>query len=128
MARGDTDNAIPEIDISQIAGNAPDNIKLRIGNIPHNLKKNQPTSKPELNSFGRAIELRMKLTELSIINKVEEPKKLEGRAVFELDVVEGPKFNYLFKKKKTLMAHTHFLFRYGQFSWKHSWRMLGVFD
>lgn len=77
---------IPEFNILQVAGNAPDDIKLRLGNIPRffNGSKRQ-----QLNTFGKAIELRLKLTELSIISKAEEPSKLEGRAVLEIDVAEG---------------------------------------
>jgi acyl-coenzyme A thioesterase 13 len=81
-----TNSTIPAFDISQIAGNAPDSIKLQLGNIPGFL--NNPKRKFK-DSFGRAIEFRMKLTELSIISKAEEPNKLEGRAVLEVDVAEG---------------------------------------
>ena len=79
---------IPEFDISQIAGNAPDDIKLRLGDMSrffNGSKKRQQLK----NRFGKAIELRLKLTELSIISKAEEPNKLEGRAVLEIDVAEG---------------------------------------
>jgi acyl-coenzyme A thioesterase 13 len=78
---------IPEFDISQVAGNAPDHIKRRLGDIPsfdYGAK-----TRSMLNTFGKAIELRLKLTELSIISKAEEPNKLEGRAVLEIDVAEG---------------------------------------
>ena len=85
---------IPEFDISQVAGNAPDKIKLQLGNIPRFLSGSK--RKRQLNSFGKAIELRLKLTELSIINKAEEPNKLEGRAVLEVDVAEGTKVFFFF--------------------------------
>ena len=77
---------IPEIDISQIAGNAPDDMKLWLGNIPRffNGSKRQ-----HLDRFAKAIELRLKLTELSILSKADEPNKLEGKAVLEIDVAEG---------------------------------------
>ena len=62
-----------------------------LGNIPRILNYS-PKKQRELNdsnSFGKAIELRLKLIELSIISKAEEPNKLEGRAVLEIDVAEG---------------------------------------
>ena len=81
-----TNSTIPAFDISHIAGNAADSIKLKLRDIPGFLESPKHKFK---NSFGRAIELRMKLTELSIISKAEEPNKLEGRAVLEVDVAEG---------------------------------------
>ena len=88
-----SNTTIPEFDISQVAGNAPDKIKLQLGNIPRFLPRFLSGSKRkrQLNTFGKAIELRLKLTELSIINKAEESNKLEGRAVLEIDVAEGTK-------------------------------------
>ena len=77
---------IPEFNILQVAGNAPDDIKLRLGNVPRFL---HGSKRQLLNTFGKDIELRLKLTELSIISKAEEPNKLEGRAVLEIDVAEG---------------------------------------
>jgi acyl-coenzyme A thioesterase 13 len=77
---------IPEFDISQVAGNASEHIKRQLGDIWS--AKTRPLLL--LNStFGRAIGRRFKLTELSIISKADEPNKLEGRAVLEIDVAEG---------------------------------------
>lgn len=78
-----TNTTNPEFDISQVAGNAPDNIKARLGSVTGFL------GGPESNSFGNSIQLRLKVIELSIISKTEEPSKLEGRAVLEIDVAEG---------------------------------------
>jgi acyl-coenzyme A thioesterase 13 len=78
---------IPEFDILQVAGNAPDDIKLQLGDIPRFF--NGSKRRQQLNRFGKAMEFRLKLTELSIISKAEEPTKLEGRAVHEIDVAEG---------------------------------------
>lgn len=72
-----------KFDISTVAGNAPDNIKLLLGNVV-NLFANRT-----LNSFGKEIELRLKVTELSIITTADEPTRLEARAVLEIDVTEG---------------------------------------
>ena len=79
---------IPEFNILEIAGNAPDDIKRQLGNIPRFFTYGSKR-KQQLNTFGKAIQLRLKLTELSIISKAEEPNKLEGRAVLEIDVAEG---------------------------------------
>jgi len=78
-----TNTTSPEFDISQVAGNAPDNIKVRLGSVTGFL--GGPESN---NSFGNSIQLRLKVIELSIISKTEEPTKLEGRAVLEIDVAE----------------------------------------
>jgi len=78
----DTTSPASKFDISTVTGNAPDNIKLFLGNIVK-LFANRT-----LNSFGKEIELRLKVTELSIITKADEPTKLEARAVLEIDVTE----------------------------------------
>lgn len=84
---------IPEFDISQVAGNASDHIKRRLGDISSAKTRLLSLSN---STFGGAIGLRLKLTELSIISKAEEPNKLEGRAVLEIDVAEG--------KRKTCLS------------------------
>ena len=116
----------PEFNILEVAGNAPDDIKRKLGNMRrffnYGSKKQQ-----QLNAFGKDIQLRLKLTELSIISKAEEPNKLEGRAVLDIDVAEGKQTkNSLFIITEDLSLSL--LFRYGQCSWKHSWRVYGVFD
>ena len=80
---------VPEFDISQVAGNAPDDIKLQLGDMTRFFIYGSKRRQQQLDTFGKAIQLRLKLTELSIINKAEEPNKLEGRAVLEIDVAEG---------------------------------------
>lgn len=77
------DTTTPEFNISglEVAGNVPDDIKLKLRNLPRNFKP--------LNIFGKAIQFKLKLTEVSVINKAEEPNKLEGRLVYEIDVAEG---------------------------------------
>ena len=77
----------PESNILEVAGNAPDDIKLKLGNIPRFFSYG--SKQQQMNTFGKAIQLRLKLTELSIISKAEEQNKLEGRAVLEIDVAEG---------------------------------------
>lgn len=85
----DTTSPASKFDISTVAGNAPDNIKLLLGNVVDLFAKRT------LNSFGKEIELRLKVTELSITTKADEPTKLEARAVLEIDVTEGGKVNLL---------------------------------
>ena len=98
----------PEINVLEIAGNAPDDLKLKLGDMrrvfTYGLKK-------QLNTFAQAIQLRLKLTELSIINKAEEPNKLEGRAVLEIDVEEGKwkRETYYFKLLYLLTFFRQFL-------------------
>ena len=90
---GDIGTTTPEFDISEVAGNASDEIKFKLWNIlvsnfasRHGSKRQQQLP---VNIFGKTIQLRLKPTEFSIISKAEEPNKLEGRAVFEIDVTEG---------------------------------------
>ncbi|KAH6902822.1 hypothetical protein BKA70DRAFT_1374281 [Coprinopsis sp. MPI-PUGE-AT-0042] len=67
------------VDISHIIGNAPDNVK----------RVQIPSQGP---IFGEEIHKRMVVTEVSIIPKIEEPKKNEGRVVIEMEVAEGSTF------------------------------------
>ena len=82
---------IPEFDISQVAGNASDHIKRRLGDISSAKTRLLSLSN---STFGGAIGLRLKLTELSIISKAEEPKREERFLKF--DVAEG--------KRKTCLS------------------------
>lgn len=75
----------PSDNISQIAGNASDDIKRIIGNFFQNYKGNHV--RPPV--FGESIQERMKVVEISLNRKAEEEKKLEARVVVELDVTEG---------------------------------------
>jgi acyl-coenzyme A thioesterase 13 len=73
-------------DISQITGNASDDIKRTVCNPG-------PGGFFHLNSefsmFGGSILKRMKVLEISFNRKAEEEKKMEARVVVELDVTEG---------------------------------------
>ncbi|KAF8802082.1 hypothetical protein BYT27DRAFT_7112891 [Phlegmacium glaucopus] len=74
-------------DISQIAGNASDDIKRTIGN-PADFFQNHFPGDTRSSLFGESIQKRMKVVEISLNTKAEEEKKLEGRVVVELDVAE----------------------------------------
>ncbi|PPQ94831.1 hypothetical protein CVT25_007468 [Psilocybe cyanescens] len=78
----------PHFDTSQVAGNAPEEIKRVLGD-PRTFFASflKPGERP-LNGFGKDIMERMTVTELSILQKAEEPEKMEGRAVLEVDVSE----------------------------------------
>ncbi|KAH6912466.1 HotDog domain-containing protein [Coprinopsis sp. MPI-PUGE-AT-0042] len=72
------------VDISHIIGNAPDNVKRVVASSPK-IFKQIPSQGP---IFGEEIHKRMVVTEVSIIPKIEEPKKNEGRVVIEMEVAE----------------------------------------
>lgn len=80
-------------DISQIKGNASDDIKRTIGNpgsffqIFGHAGVKDPSSRSLM--FGVSILKRLKAVEISLNRKAEEEKKMEARVVVELDVTEG---------------------------------------
>ena len=81
-------------DISQITGNASDDIKRTIGNPAdffQTYRVEDLTGSHASSSivFGGSILKRMKVVEISLNRKAEEEKKMEARVVIELDVVEG---------------------------------------
>jgi acyl-coenzyme A thioesterase 13 len=75
-------------DISHISGNASDDIK-RILSNPGRFYRRLQLLENTPPMFGDSIQTHMVVTEISINNKAEEPKKVEGRVVLELDVAEG---------------------------------------
>ena len=75
-------------DISQIKGNASDNIKRTIGN-PGGFFQSHPVKNFSSSLFGESILKRMKVVEISLNRKAEEEKKMEARVVVELDVTGG---------------------------------------
>jgi len=80
-------------DVSQVGGNASEDIKAILGDPKRFFNSFLKPGQRELNAFGKAIQDRMVVTELSILKKAEEPNKLEGRAVLEIDVTEGTSVN-----------------------------------
>ena len=89
----------PTFDASQVGGNAPEWIKKTLGDPQTFFKSFLRPGQKRLDVFGREIEERMVVVELSIIPKAEEPKKLEGRAVCEMDVTESEWNLYLYFKE-----------------------------
>ena len=75
-------------DISQITGNASDDIKRTIGN-PSSFFESHRVEDLSSSEFGGSILKRMKTVEISLNRKTEEEKKMEARVVVELDVTEG---------------------------------------
>lgn len=76
-------------DTSNISGNASEEIKRLLGDIPTIFGTYFKPEGQSYNGFGKIIKDRMVVTELSILQKAEEPNKLEGRAVLEIDVLQG---------------------------------------
>ena len=77
-----------EFDISQITGNASDDIKRTICNPGYFFRSHRVESFGSP-IFGESIQKRMKVVEISLNKKAEEARKLEARVVVELDVTEG---------------------------------------
>ena len=82
------------VDVSLIAGNAPDNVKELIGD-PH-LFFSTISGTADLEDtegyqpiFGESIQKRMRVVELSLEKKKEEESRIETRLVIELDVERG---------------------------------------
>lgn len=73
------------VDVSTIAGNASDDIKTFLGDAS-NLFGNRTDFPGPI--FGEAIQKRLRVTEVSVNKKAEEPKKLEGRVVLETVIEE----------------------------------------
>lgn len=72
------------VDVSHIAGNASDDIKRFLN--PASIYLSSERSK---SSFGAPITQRMRLSEVSIVKKAEEPTREEGRVICLLTVEEG---------------------------------------
>ena len=72
------------IDVSQVAGNASDDIKRFLDPTLIYLSSERAKT-----SFGAPITQRIRLSEVSIVKKAEEPTKEEGRVVCLLTVGEG---------------------------------------
>ena len=71
-----------DFDPSTIAGNTSEGIKEAI----YSLIQFVP---PESTIFAESIQKRLKVIELSVKDKDDEPKKTEARVIFEVDVTEG---------------------------------------
>lgn len=77
-----------DLDTSHVAGNAPDHIKRVLCNTSA-LFANQHPEKIKGPIFAEDMQKRFNVTEVSIIEKAEEPEKLEGRVVLEVKVANG---------------------------------------
>jgi len=76
------------LDISQITGNASDDIKRTIGNPGGFFQRFGDVRDPGSPMFGGSILKRLKTVEVSLNRKAEEEKKMEARVVVELEVTE----------------------------------------
>lgn len=77
-----------DIDISQVEGNASPEIKrILLGSIQSLMTRHVSRSTGELFrnlETELAVASRLRLTEISVLPKAEEPEKFEGRVVFEV--------------------------------------------
>lgn len=83
-----------DIDISQVQGNVPPEIKRGVLSSIQYLgtrQVSQSTGKP-LRVLETELISQLRLTEVSVFPKAEEPEKLEGRVVFEMITDTGAVF------------------------------------
>ncbi len=79
-------SANSNLDPSQIAGNVSDKVKRSLGDIGELLHR---SLQPGTTVFGESIGRRFKVTEISVKNKLDEPRKMEARYVVEVGVTQG---------------------------------------
>lgn len=79
------------VDILHVAGNAPDHIK-RVLSDTRALFANRYPKVIKGTIFAEDMQNRLRVTEVSILQKAEEPNELEGRVVVELEVMDGMLF------------------------------------
>ncbi|KAJ3499529.1 hypothetical protein NMY22_g19500 [Coprinellus aureogranulatus] len=77
-----------DFDISSIAGNAPLHVKQALNGLVTSLDSITPPEHRGRSMFGTEVYSRLKITEVSILKKVDEESKLEGRVVVEAIVEE----------------------------------------
>lgn len=75
------------VKISQIAGNAPDDVKAHLADTSMYYRHHLDGVEGPI--FGESITKRLIVTEVSVEKNTSEPMKLEGRVVCETTVNEG---------------------------------------
>jgi len=75
------------VDISKIAGNAPDYLKEMLGDPKSFFANRVPGISGPI--FCQSIFEKLKIVEIGVVKKVEEASKDEGRVIVEVDVTEG---------------------------------------
>ncbi|OAX43378.1 hypothetical protein K503DRAFT_708745 [Rhizopogon vinicolor AM-OR11-026] len=85
-----------DTDISQVGGNASPEFKRELQGWVQYLATRPVTQSTgeQFGAFENKIASRLRLTEVSILPKAEEPEKLEGRVVFEV-IVDGEMANHV---------------------------------
>jgi acyl-coenzyme A thioesterase 13 len=81
-----------EIDTSQVEGNASPEVKLTLLSALHFMRLShvsRSTSDKPFRGFESEFASRLRLTEISILSKTEEPEKFEGRVVAQVTVDKG---------------------------------------
>jgi acyl-coenzyme A thioesterase 13 len=76
------------VDISHISGNASDKTKQALASV-HRIFTNRTSNANAGPVFGESIQKRLKVTEVSVNQKAEEPQRLEGKVVLEATIEEG---------------------------------------
>jgi acyl-coenzyme A thioesterase 13 len=76
------------VDISHVKGNASDEIKRIVGD-PVAFFRRFRTLDFKSQLFGETIADRLRVTEISLYEKPEEPKKMEAKVIVEITVKEG---------------------------------------
>ena len=105
-------------DISQITGNASDNIKHAVGHIG-GFFKNRRVKDLSTSIFGESILNRMKVVEVSLNRKAEEEEKMEARVVVEVDVTEGQHIvEFICLKPVTYCVCVRHVERRRKYSWR----------
>ncbi len=85
----ESDASASAFDVTSVAGNVSDEIKKFLGDHGNLFATFWKPGQKPLNSFAQTIQERVRVTELSVSKKAEEPYKLEGIAVLEIEVAEG---------------------------------------
>ncbi|GLB34270.1 putative thioesterase superfamily protein [Lyophyllum shimeji] len=75
-----------DIDVTRIAGNAPDHVKSFLADTSFFYEYAHTLDGVTGPIFGESIMKRIVVTEVSVEKKAEEPRKLEGRVVCEVTV------------------------------------------
>ena len=105
-------------DVSQITGNASDDIKRIIADRgPGGFFQSQRIGRSST-IFGESMLKRMKVVEISLNRNTEEEKKMEARVVIELDVTEGQYISKCLLKSVTYCVCVRHVERKRRYSWR----------
>lgn len=95
------------VDPNSIGGNASIETKEALSDLPL-FYGIYTTSIHKGPIFAEDLHKRLKVTEVSVNKKVEEPNKLEGRVVLEMRVEEGTLIDIAFSSNRALTLHCRY--------------------